>query len=135
MDDYTKNKGIWIEIARVRRQDTVVFVQLKGDREDREAIWWPINSTVKATKEAEAAATTASGAGATQEQQEEATAKSDAAETQAGKVERSLFDGIDKNRLVVTRLEFVTGEDDSRKVCTYLACTSIRTQSAESSLR
>jgi hypothetical protein len=35
--------GIWLEVSNVRKESDKVSVQLKGDREDREPVWWSVD--------------------------------------------------------------------------------------------
>ncbi len=39
-----KPSTIWLEISNVRRNENGVQVQIKGDRTDKEPVWWSVES-------------------------------------------------------------------------------------------
>lgn len=125
--------GIWLEVTKARREGKLVSVQVKGDREDRDPVWWPIHSTLTARLEADAAARAGAGALIDPEASKAEGEKAKAAESAAAELVRQLFDGLDKNRLVTVRL-VPTGPENGEAL-SYLACVDVRIQSADSSLR
>ena len=43
MADNERQGFIWLEVANVRLEGQAVEIQVKGDRADREAVWWQVN--------------------------------------------------------------------------------------------
>jgi hypothetical protein len=46
LDREKKRRGIWLEVAAVQHDSEAgCTAQLKGDREDKEPVWWPVDPT------------------------------------------------------------------------------------------
>jgi hypothetical protein len=130
MNTYKDNTGIWLEVVKARREGNMVSVQLKGDRQDHEPIWWPVQDTIAAHEAVAQVIKELDGAPAIdpKKNEQEIKEKIKAAESKAADVIRMLFDALDKNRLVTAKL-IITIEDNHPS---YLSCREIRIQSAES---
>lgn len=110
----TKKDRIWLDVNKVRREGNVVSVQLKGDKEDREANWWPIKATIETY--------IAIGKAKVAEQKE----KHKEAEKTASDLFHKLSGGLEKGHSLMARLEMF-GETEH-----YLVCTDFRIQSSDS---
>ena len=77
-EDPERQKLIWLEVTNVRRVKDGLEVQVKGDKADREPVWWPVDSE---------------SAGYAEDNK----ADHDAAS-------KAISDGLDKKRIVVAAL-------------------------------
>jgi hypothetical protein len=127
-----KANGIWLEVSAVRRQGNRVYVQLSGDKEDREPVWWPVSDTIAAADEADKKGQEV-GTPEDPEKRKAANEAWDKADSKAATLSSNLFDAREKKRLVLARLEIA--KNSANHPLDYLHCKEIRIQSADSGNR
>lgn len=111
-EDKERQKSIWLEATNVRVVNGApngVEIQVKGDKADREPVWWNVNLDLAFGK-------AKTGVGS----------PPDALEPDHNAAYRTIAEGLDKKRIVLAMLAPV-GET--------LECTLIRVQYAESNSR
>lgn len=67
-------ESIWLEVANVRLENSVVQIQVKGDRTDREPVWWDVEL------------------------------ENNNAKPESNDAYRTIVDGLDKKRVVLAKL-------------------------------
>ena len=107
-EEEKRQSSIWLEVTNVRLEDKRVELQLKGDRADREPVWWEVDLVTAGFGEAG---------------KEVTKAKPD-----PNAAYKAIADGLDKKKLVLAKLAI-----DAPTAT--LKCTSIRVQYAESTSR
>jgi hypothetical protein len=116
-EEEKRQASIWLEVANIRLVGKRVEIQVKGDRADREPVWWEVKLVQagfgEPAKEAEG------GQPAVPEKPDHNTAY------------RTITDGLDKKKIVLANL----APDSEGDSATTLKCTSIRVQYAESNSR
>jgi hypothetical protein len=74
MEDIESQRSIWLEVTNVRGVADRVEIQVKGDRAEREPVWWKVQSAAYAEFD------------------------------DAAKAYRTLTEGLDKKRIVLAEL-------------------------------
>ena len=84
MEDKERQSSIWLEVANVRLVNNGLDIQVKGDRVDREPVWWKVNS--------------------------ERAGFSKDGKADHNAAYRAIAEGLDKKRIVLANLVFVQPE-------------------------
>jgi hypothetical protein len=130
MTDRERHNSIWLEVSNVRLENKSLQVQVKGDKADREPVWWKVDLKEAGYGE---------GVGTTEEKKPDPNA-----------AYRTISEGLDKKKIVLARLMFIekksktketsktdeiSNTEESPKIKGTLKCTSIRVQYSESNSR
>lgn len=123
-----QHTGIWLEVSEVLLQGQLVFVKLIGDKAPYEPDWWLIESTFDAHRLARDESEKLKPQDPDEEAAKKAAELTEKAAKNAADLAKSLYDALDKKRLVLAKLAAV-------KEGKYLCATEIRIQSDKATTR